>query len=187
MIYFVLYPTSLFFSVERIHRFCLMPTARHTFASFNRLPGCPSYGGWVVMCAFFVGLLASALNAHAAGCHYAAVASSAELHAGGQPGKLAQTAWWSTAKVRCVYDSGKLVYFQVPSDGLPCHGPGCRGKSPEDRMQAPVVVESQRQNLFGELAEQLPSGNRPPIAVRAHEVVESSSPVLSGLFRPPCF
>jgi hypothetical protein len=48
------------------------------------------------------------------------------------------------------------------------------------------VVESQRQNLLGDLTEQRPSSNRPPAAGRVHEADCFSSPVLSGLFRPPC-
>jgi len=132
----------------------------------------------------FIGLFVQGVRAQGAGCHYGA-SSKVELHAGGQPGKLSQNAWWSTAAVRCVYDSGNLLYFQVSADSGPCNGPGCRGKLPDDRMQAPLVIEWQRQSLVGELAVTLTCGKRPPVAWFAQESALPSSPVLSGVLRPP--
>ncbi len=124
------------------------------------------------------------LSASAAGCHYGAQ-NAGELHAGGQIGKLAQNAWWSTAKVRCVYDSGKLTYFQVPSDRVPCDGPGCRGKLPDNQMQAPVVIETERQSFFGVVPLRLSHFACPPMAFVAQDSALPSSPLLFELLRPP--
>jgi hypothetical protein len=121
--------------------------------------------------------------ATASGCHYGP--SSDGVLISGQPGVFAKDIWWSVGPVRCVYEYGQFTYYQIPTELLPCNGPGCRGKTPTDVVGQPVIIEAERQSMTGQLNDNSTQSSTPPSRFGCQDYLAPSSPVLGGLLKPP--
>lgn len=91
-------------------------------------------------------LFGASSTANAAGCHYQQF-QGVQTFEGGKDGRFAQFYLWSSGPVMRVYEGGRIVYYQVPTQTLPCKGPNCNGSEPTNTMKVVASPSTQRVTL----------------------------------------
>lgn len=142
-----------------------------------------SAAGAMLWICFALTLLSTSNNA-LAGCHYQGSAQQ-ETFQGGTDGRYAEYCWWSQGRLQRVYEGGRMVYYQIPSESVPCEGPNCRGSEPSESVRLVTTSPSHRVSL--DLAmdrRELPAPTRTQ-RLQYADALQIISPTLDGILRPP--
>ena len=138
-----------------------------------------------LLCALSICMGLTGNLAQASGCRYSH-SSQSQLFQAGSQSRFARFFLWSSGSVQRIYEDGRFVYYQVPTEPPPCDGPSCRPAEPGTSFQSATTVESQRLTVDAKRTAATPI---PPAASRPLCSVEQQcapSHVLDGPLRPPC-
>ncbi|GIW98681.1 MAG: hypothetical protein KatS3mg111_2014 [Pirellulaceae bacterium] len=104
---------------------------------------CRLAAGWI-SCALVVMLMVCMpRTAQGSGCDYHADVS-AGIYDGHAAPHRPQWVEWSTGLVYRVYRDGRVYYFQLAADTLPCRGPSCRQPAKGPEMRPLTIVQTDR-------------------------------------------